>query len=231
MYKKLRCQQILFLQTPSLKTLHLSDYTRRTRIREEDIGEIDRLPPLEELKLKYYHWRHTPRTAIKFWNWSQLLRLELHKVEMIPFLRTVPPEHLKHLQEFTTDGWRQSRTHSRETTRLLCELIIHIDALQKLVLPCDVGEQTCIDAIRKHGPSLRTLGLLNYNVARGRVVQTDLRREKADDEDSECLMSVAQLARIGLAYLKLTDLTIRYFPRRNKVCIYSPITHQVDFPC
>jgi len=221
--KKYAKNKALFLQAPNLKTLHLINKNLpSTRISNSNINKKDRLPPLEELKLVNYDWSHSPRKAVSFWNWSQLVRLQLFKVHIVLFLQTVPPQHLK-LQEFTTDDWRCTHAEGKEATRLICGLLTNIVALQRIDLICDVAEQAWVDAVCKHGPTLRTLQLLNYPIARGRRLLAGPRRVWADDEASERLLGVHQLASIQIACPHLTTLTIRYHPRNNEVCKYSAI--------
>lgn len=99
----------LLLEFRQLKVLHLLDIVYGKRFIDEDIGQHERLPAVEELFLQSYFWLHSSGVATTFWNWSRLTSLRLEKVFIVNFLETVPPECLAQLRSFVTDGHCQSQ--------------------------------------------------------------------------------------------------------------------------
>lgn len=100
----------ILLEFDQLKVLHLLDLRLGNRFIDEDIGQSEILPAVEELFLQGYIWQHSLKIATSFWNWSRLTSLRLEKVLIVNFLETVSPEHLLQLQSFVTDGHCESAT-------------------------------------------------------------------------------------------------------------------------
>ena len=149
------------LQCHQLKVLHLLNREFFKSFKDEEIELSERLPPLEELFLGGYVWRHSPRIATSFWNWSRLTSLRLEKVSIIPFLESVSPENLLQLRSLVTDGHCRDPADYSEATKLMIELVMAIKSLETLKLVCSVN-MFPLDAIQKHGPGLRHLQLINY---------------------------------------------------------------------
>ena len=102
------------LECDQLKTLHLLDFQSGSPFKDEEIGQSERLPAVEELFLQGYHWLHSPNIATSFWNWSRLTSLRLEKVSIVHFLDSVSPENLLQLRSLITDGYCQSAVeHTR----------------------------------------------------------------------------------------------------------------------
>ena len=98
----------ILLGAHQLKVLHLLDIPSGKRFIDENIGQGEILPAVEELFLQGYFWLHSPSVATTFWNWSKLTSLRLEKVFIVNFLVTVLPECLTQLRSFVTDGHCQS---------------------------------------------------------------------------------------------------------------------------
>ena len=96
------------LASDELKVLHLLNMRSGFRFIDEDIGQSECLPALEELFLQGYFWLHSTSIATSYWNWTRLTSLRLEKVLIVNFLETVSPEYLLRLQSFFTDGHCQS---------------------------------------------------------------------------------------------------------------------------
>ena len=161
------------LQCDQLNVLHLFNLPSGARFLDEDIGQSERLPPIEELFLHGYDWRHSPSIVSSFWNWSRLTSLRLEKVSIIDFLESVSPENLLQLRSLITDGHCRNPADNTRATNLMIELVRAIDSLETLSLVCSV-KMFPIDAIRKHGPGLRHLQLRDFKG----TVHLPLRRDR-----------------------------------------------------
>ena len=193
----------LLLGNTKLKTLHISGDRNWTQIAEEDIGDEDSLPPIEELSLQNYDWDHSPWTINNFWSWTTLRSLELKTVPIMRFCHTVSEEDFAQLTTFRTDGFCFEESEWPEATRLLSSLIFNIGGLHELSLTCNVGEQCCVESICRHGPTLRSLELRSYNDP----FSTDL-----SDKLSEKRIKMIQLMSIQQLCPHLTDLVFDHHP-------------------
>ena len=162
------------LQCDQLNVLHLFNLQSGAEFLDEEIGWGERLPPIEELFLNGYVWRHSPSIATIFWNWSRLTSLRLEKVSIIDFIESVSPENFLQLRSLITDGHCQNPAEYARATNLMIELVMAIDSLETLSLVCSLN-MFPIDAIRKHGPGLRHLQLRDFL----RMVDLPLRRDRA----------------------------------------------------
>ena len=153
----------LLLGNTRLKILHISGDRNWTVIADEDIGDEDSLPPIEELSLRNYDWDHSPSIIDSFWSFTSLRSLELDCVPIIRFCRAVSAENLAQLEIFKTDGFCYEESHWPEATELLSNLVSEIRGLHELSLTCNVGYQCCVSSILTHGQTLHTLELRSYN--------------------------------------------------------------------
>ena len=198
-----RYASALLLGNPRLKTLHISGSRRFTNIREEEIGDEDLLPPIEELSLQYYVWDHSPSIIKSFWNWTNLRSLELKRVSTIRFCYTVSAENLARLQVFRTDGFCFDHSDWPEATRLLSNLISNIRGLHELSLTCHVGYHCCVSSIFRHGPTLHKLELRSYC----KPLPVDL-----SERLSQTRVEMVQLNSIRSMCPHLTDLILDHHP-------------------
>ena len=165
--------KMFLLQCDQLNVLHFYNLRSGAGFLDEEIGQSERLPPIEELFLQGYDWRHCPSIASSFWNWSGLTSLRLEKVSIISFLESVSPENFLQLRSLITDGHCQNPAEYNRATNLMIKLLRAIDSLESLSLVCSVS-MFPIDVIRKHGPGLRHLQLRDFN----RMVHLPLRRDR-----------------------------------------------------
>ena len=163
----------VLLQCDQLNVLHLFDLPSGARFLDETIGQSERLPPIEELFLHGYDWRHSPSIVSSFWNWSRLTSLRLEKVSIINFLESMSPENFLQLRSLITDGHCQNPADNTRATNLMIKLVRAIDSLETLSLVCSV-KMFPVDAIRKHGPGLRHLQLRDFKG----TVHLPLRRDR-----------------------------------------------------
>ena len=183
------------LQCDQLNVLHLFNLRSGARFLDEEIGRSERLPPIEELFLQGYDWRHSPSIASSFWNWSRLTSLRLEKVSIIDFLESVSPENFLQLRSLITDGHCQNPADNTRATNLMIKLVRAIDSLETLSLVCSV-KMFPIDAIRNHGPGLRHLQLRDFKG----MVHLPLRR------DPVTTLSLLDLLEIQSSCPKLMEL-------------------------
>ena len=183
------------LQCDQLKVLHLFNLRSAARFLDEEIGQSERLPPIEELFLQGYDWRHSPSIASSFWNWSRLTSLRLEKVSIIDFLESVSPENFLQLRSLITDGHCQNPADYTRATDLMTKLVMAIDSLETLSLVCSV-KIFPMDAIRKHGPGLRHLQLRDFKG----MVPLPLRRDRVTT------LSLLDLLEIQSSCPKLMEL-------------------------
>ena len=130
-----------------------------------DIREGEKLPPFKDLKLRDICWYFSPVEAVTFWDWSRITHLRMTGVDIIDFLRTVPPEYLSGLRTFETDCWG-SEKDMEEANKLLCNLVNKMAALQRLQLRCLMSLShlnQCFSAIINHGRNLRSLSLRGFH--------------------------------------------------------------------
>ena len=196
----------LLLGNAGLKTLHIAGDLNWTNIEEEDIGDEDFLPPIEELNLRNYEWDHSPLIIESFWNWSNLTSLELECVPIIRFCRTVSVDKLIQLKKFRTDGFCFDESNWDQATELLSNIVSNIRGLHELSLTCNVGYQECISSVLRHSQTLRTLKLRSY---------CDLFPEDLSDKISEERVTMDQLNSIRTMCPHLTTLA---FDLRPPVC-------------
>lgn len=98
--------------------------------------------------------------------------LELRRVNITCFLRTVTPENLIQLRRFSTDGYCQP-WEENEASSLICTLVAEIKALERLALVCQFDTDGLLAAITKHGPSLRSLALRDFDGTNARWPHMD----------------------------------------------------------
>lgn len=152
----------LLLAQPNLQKLHLVSETKappvfpKPRLREPASSE--RLPPLRELVLDGYHWDYPPWAAVNFWDWSNIIHLELRNTQVDNFLLTVPPQHLSRLQTFITDS-RGSVGHRVSIDRLLCNVVAQNSCLEELRMKYVVKKSTLVSMVARNGSVLRILDL------------------------------------------------------------------------
>ena len=129
-----------------------------------DIREGEKLPPFKNLKLRDICWYFSPVEAVTFWDWSRITHLRMTGVDIIDFLRTVPPEYLSGLRTFETDCWG-SEKGTEEANKLLCNLLNKIATLQRLQMRCLKRSHLtqCLAAIINHGTNLRSLSLRGFH--------------------------------------------------------------------
>ena len=151
----------VILGSRELDALHLvnAEPTHRATIHDWDISDGDRLPPAKELILDGYNWRHSPQVAANFWNWTAMLRLELRNVCIVRILRAVPTEQLVQLQSLVLDD--HCDTRHDEANELMCDLLSHVRALEKLRMKCTL--RSAIPTILKYVSRLRFLDLRDYS--------------------------------------------------------------------
>ena len=193
----------LLLGNDRLKTLHIAGGYNGTMIEENDIGDQDSLPPIEELSLQNYDWDHSPPIINSFWNWTKLTILELKRVPILHFLYTVPAANLAQLQVFRTDGFCLDHSDWDQATRSLSDLISRIRHLHELSLTCNVGDQRIIFSLLGHGVTLNALELRSYH---------DPFATHLSDRISQKRVSRAQLGYIRATCPHLTTLALDYNP-------------------
>ena len=196
----------LLLGNAGLKILHIAGNRKLTNIEEEDIGDEDCLPPIEELRLKNYKWDHSPSIIEGFWNWNNLTSLELEHVPIIRFCRTVSVDKLTQLKTFRTDGFCFDESNRDQATVLLSKMVSNIRGLNELSLTCNVGYQDCVSSILRHSKTLHTLELRSY---------CDLFPKDLSDKLSQERVTMDQLNSIRTMCPQLTTLV---FDLRPPVC-------------
>lgn len=162
----------LLLSMKQMKVLHLKAFENEATMSDSNISAADRLPALEELMLHGYDWQFSAITAVTFWDWTKITHLELVRVTMLPFLRTVPPENLLHLKTFVSDSFFvREPLNWDETNGLLCKLVRLMLSPEKLGIRINRGLHdnrnidsmaNCVRAIATHGQSLRSLDLQGH---------------------------------------------------------------------
>ena len=190
-----RSLKTFLLQCDQLNVLHLFNLQSGAEFLDEEIGRSERLPPIEELFLHGYVWRHSPSIATSFWNWSRLTSLRLEKVSIIDFIESVSPENFLQLRSLITDGHCQDPAECTRATDLMIQLVRAIDSLETLSLVCSL-KMFPIDAIRKHGPGLRYLQLRDFS----RTGDLPLRRDRATT------LSLSDLLEIQSSCPKLMEM-------------------------
>lgn len=105
----------------------------------DDLGSDIRLPAISELYLQGYNWNHTPKSAVHFWNWTNLTCLDFERVDVLQFLRTVTPNHLVQLKTFITDGYCNVIQDRTQAMYYINKLLEHVIAVETLSLTCHIA--------------------------------------------------------------------------------------------
>ena len=154
----------LLLGKENLKTLVLDCADQEVTVPDSRIKSSERMPAVKVLVLRGYNWIHSLVTAVQFWNWTKITHLDLYRVSLVLFLRTVKPEHLINLRTFKTDGFCPGGSSLwNEGCSLLCELLCGIKSLEVLCLYLrwsgvdEKSKEKLVGAIIRHGRSLRSL--------------------------------------------------------------------------
>ena len=154
----------ILLASPNMESFDMiSTHCRDVGV-DWDIREGEKLPPFKDLKLRDICWYFSPVEAVTFWDWSRITHLRMTGVDIIDFLRTVPPEYLSGLRTFETDCWG-SEKDMEEANKLLCNLVNKMAALQRLQMRCLMRSHLnqCFSAIINHGRNLRSLSLRGFH--------------------------------------------------------------------
>ena len=156
--------------SPQLRILHLINLNGPvTRARGNPVSssffrfsEEGKLPPIEELLLEAYRWRHHPWTVNTVWDWSRLSRLTLHKTNTLQFLRSIYLKDLAGLERLELDGYCNKLSEASELIQPLVSLLEEITNLEALSLVCSLTELPP-DAIHMHSSTLRELSIRDYS--------------------------------------------------------------------
>ncbi|KAI1813150.1 hypothetical protein GGS20DRAFT_495969 [Poronia punctata] len=157
----------LLTSCPRLKNFSYNDRGQGTRF---ILTQNERLPAFEELSLQSYDWDHTPTQVRTHWDFSAITRLDLIDVPLGPFLDSVSLADFRRLKRLRMDDFSSSSSsaagagaHRREdVTRKMYVLITQIEALVELEMTCDVASFPVVDALTRHGDSLRRLRVRDY---------------------------------------------------------------------
>ena len=145
----------LLLRSPQLEIFHYQDRGQGTQLM---FNGKERLPPLRELRLKSYDWRHTQDDVSTHWDFSRIRSLELISVPLFNFLSSVSfadfaDLHTLHVEDFSA----HLPDHRLEATRGLYVLVKqHIKALHTLNITCHT-DLFPMDGILAHAASLQSL--------------------------------------------------------------------------
>ncbi|MCJ1458230.1 hypothetical protein MMC28_008601 [Mycoblastus sanguinarius] len=184
------------LGRPILEILHLVSEDDCVSIDDRDIEGNDRLPPLKELVLKGYDWKHSPEVAITFWDWSRITYLDLRRVPICKFLQTVGAEHLLQLRTFMTDGYCAEREQEQaQATVLMCNLVSQIRSLERLSLTLSMGSE-CVSAILERGQNLHSLELRDYSGGKALRLPDDMRCIRVSRHEEAARRSLVRISQI-----------------------------------
>ena len=155
----------LLLASPKMETLDLTYDKGDEVVADWDVKKGEKLPPFKNLNIYRMDWGFSLVEGVNFWDWSKITHLGMKEVPIIPFLKTVPPEYLMGLRTFKTDCWG-SGDSKEEASKLLCNLVQKIASLEILEMKCSMEKTVdqCIQAIIKHGSSLHSLSLRDFDV-------------------------------------------------------------------
>jgi hypothetical protein len=122
----------------------------------------ERLPAFKELHLRSYNWNHSSAAVRKHWDFSEIRRLEMVDVPLIPFLSSILFSDFQQLETLRLDDFS---THlpdrRRDTTRGQYILIKQMRALVELKITCHT-QSFPVDGILEHARSLQSLRFRDY---------------------------------------------------------------------
>ena len=190
-----------------LETLYLVSRKHHATIRDRDIADTDRLPPVLKLVLRGYNWNHSPAITIAFWNWSRLTHLELERVSILRFLQTVPVECLLQLQVFIADRYCSAKGRDVMTLDLLCNLVSQVKALRKLRMKSKFDGRY-VPAILKQGKSLMSLDVRESTEYASIYPWINTRTTHQPWRSSSMSLQISQLTAIGEQCPHLMELTL-----------------------
>ncbi|KAL3956610.1 hypothetical protein ACCO45_009456 [Purpureocillium lilacinum] len=145
----------LIMQCPHLQTLHYEDLGIGTSF---SFLEAERMPPVDDLVLKSYNWNHSPEEVAKHWDFSSIQSLKLVNMPVSNFLNSIYLPDFTSLHTLKVEDYGGHLQDMRPSaTRRLHDLVKHhVQALETLDITCHT-QIFGIDAIRKHGNTLRVL--------------------------------------------------------------------------
>lgn len=138
-----------------LKTLHITGFLSRFSQKDEE-----KLPPFEDLILNDYDWRHNQTQTFLLWEWSNLVNLELKRVNMEAFLLSNLRAQFPRLRIFRTDG-HCGYAKRNETSRLLLDFVTRLPILEELYVTCVISA-SLVPTLSKIGSNLRSLEIREY---------------------------------------------------------------------
>lgn len=151
------------MRQPYLDSLHLTCSSNGPPAAVSwDAKRWEKLPPVKELVLLGCDWTFDKESASLFWDWSKLTSLELYRVPIVPFLKSVPFWHLERLKTFKTDGYC-TKSEQKEATERLYDVLLRIEALESLSAFCSLKAKDFTVPILKHSSSLQVLDLRDYS--------------------------------------------------------------------
>ena len=158
----------LLLASPNMEVFDMASSHGEDVNADWNIRDWEKLPAFKDLELFNIRWNFSQVEAVTFWDWSRITRLRMKGVNIIHFLRTVPPECLSGLHTFETDCWGSDKG-VEEASRLLCNLVNTITALESLQMQCNMRSHInrCFPAIIDYGRSLRSLRLRDFRRPNG----------------------------------------------------------------
>lgn len=150
----------LLLSARQLETLHFEDRGQGTQF---DFAPHERLPPLRELTLRSYDWRHSAEEVSRHWDFSRITSLELISVPVFNFLNSVNFHELANLQTLHCEDFSAHLPDLRiEATRRLNLLVrSYIRALSTLQITVHTYHFP-VDALLSHARTLTTLRLRDH---------------------------------------------------------------------
>ena len=151
----------LVLRSPRLHTLHHEDRGQGTQFA---FGPGERLPPLRDLMLRHYDWRHSRESVATHWDLSQLRSLRLVSVPIFNFLSSIRFSdlaglHTLHADDFSAHLPADRRQDAARGLHLLVR--DHIRALRALRVTLHT-RLFPVDALAAHARTLEVLRLRDH---------------------------------------------------------------------
>lgn len=150
----------LLLAARRLETLHFEDRGQGTQFTFEG---TERLPPLCELSLRSYDWRHSPEEVARHWDFSRITRLELVSVPIFNFMSSVNFMDLAGLRTLHCEDFSAHLPDLRQEATAALHILIknYVRALSTLFITVHMT-QFPVDALLSHAHSLTSLRLRDH---------------------------------------------------------------------
>ena len=166
-----------------------------------------RLPPLKELTLFGYDWKHSRAEYVQLWDFSRLQTLKFSRKfqDFVDRYDGVPPSHLKQLENFTISGSRDDIEDIPRVRRNLIRFLGKLKKVRKFTFETPAWQE------------LLDIPVLAATI--GKTIEEirflDARYRRDDDHDFRRSVSIKELSQLQSSLPKLKYLGLNLETGKN----------------